>query len=54
LNTGDGAPIGNAEAIFNDLIGELKVETDRLARVLSTELAAFNRELARVGLERVQ
>lgn len=54
VNTGDGAPIGNAEPIFNDLVAELKVETDRLARVLANELVAFNRELSRVRLESVK
>jgi len=37
--------------IFNDLKGELKVQTDRLQRILSTELPGFNGQLKRVGLE---
>jgi photosystem II stability/assembly factor-like uncharacterized protein len=51
LNRGDGAPIGNAEPIFNDLVVELKVQTDRLAQVLAADLAAVNTELRRLGLE---
>jgi hypothetical protein len=53
VTTGDGAPIGNAEAIFTDLVGELKVHTDKLAQVLRVDLPALNAELARLGLERV-
>ena len=53
VTTGDGRPIANAEPIFNDLVGELKVQTDRLAVVLGADLAAFNTEARRVGLEPV-
>ena len=45
--SGEGRPTGNVEAIFNDLIAELKGHTDQLDRTLSTELAAFNRMLER-------
>lgn len=51
VNRGDGAPIGNAEAIFDALVGELKVQTDKLAQVAATDLAAFNTEARRLGLE---
>jgi hypothetical protein len=51
VNTGDGRPIANAEPIFNDLVAELKVQTDRLSRVLTTELPAFNVEARRLGLD---
>ena len=44
--TGEGKPIGNAEPIFSELQAELKAETDRLQRVLTTYLPRFN-ELAR-------
>jgi hypothetical protein len=54
VNSGDGRPIANAEPIFNDLVAELKVETDRLGRVVAAELVAFNREAARVGLDAVK
>jgi hypothetical protein len=50
VNTGDGAPIANAEPIFNDLVQELKVQTDLLEKILSTELPKLNAELRRLGL----
>jgi hypothetical protein len=53
VNTGDGAPIGNAEPIFNDLSAELKVQTDVLERIINTELPKLNAELRRLGLQEV-
>ena len=53
VNTGDGAPIGNAEPIFNDLVQELKVQTDRLEQIINTELPKLNAELRRLGLTEV-
>jgi photosystem II stability/assembly factor-like uncharacterized protein len=53
INRGDGRPLGNVPVIFKDLVGELKVETDRLASVLGKDLAAFNAEAKRLGLEPV-
>jgi photosystem II stability/assembly factor-like uncharacterized protein len=53
VNTGDGAPIANAEPIFNDLVGELKVQTDKLEQILNTELPKLNAELRRLGLQEV-
>ena len=53
VNAGDGAPIGNAEPIFNDLVGELKVQTDALERIINTELPKLNAELRRLGLTEV-
>ena len=50
VNRGDGKPIGNAEPVFNDLVAELKVQTDRLQQVLTRDLPAFNAEAARLGL----
>jgi photosystem II stability/assembly factor-like uncharacterized protein len=47
----DGRPIANALPIFNDLKAELKVETDRLQKILITDLPAFNAEAKRLGLE---
>ncbi len=41
VNSGDGKPIAAAPLIFNDLVAELKVQTDRLDRVLKTDLPAF-------------
>ena len=54
VSAGDGRPIGNAEPIFADLTRELKVETDRFARVLATELVAFNAEARRAGVGEVR
>ena len=53
VNTGDGAPIGNAEPIFNDLVGELKVQTDKLEQIINRELPKLNAELRRLGLTEV-
>ena len=50
MSTGEGKPTANAEPIFKDLKAELKVETDRLAKVLAADLAAFNTESQRVGV----
>ena len=36
--------------IFKDLSAELKVQTDRLAKVLAADLPAFNTESKRVGV----
>jgi hypothetical protein len=54
VNDGDGRPIGNAQPIFNDLKGELKVQTDRLIETLSTNLALINQELKRLGLGEIR
>jgi len=51
VESGEGRPIGNAEPIFNDLQAELKAETDRLERVLTTYLPRFNQLASRLGLE---
>ena len=53
VTTGDGKPIGAAVPIFTDLKGELKVETDRLAKVLADDLVRLNGELKRLGLPEV-
>jgi hypothetical protein len=50
VNTGDGKPIANAEPIFQDLTGELKVQTDKLQHVLATDLPAFNKEATRAAV----
>jgi hypothetical protein len=54
VNRGDGRPIGNAEPIFTDLVGELKVQTDRLQQVLARDLAAFNTQAKRLKLDEVK
>jgi hypothetical protein len=48
---GEGKPIGNAEPIFNDLQAELKAETDRLDKAVTTYLTRFNEMVRRAGLE---
>ena len=47
----DGRPIANAYPIFIDLRAELKVQTDRLQKVLTTDLPLFNTQAKRLGLE---
>jgi photosystem II stability/assembly factor-like uncharacterized protein len=47
---GDGAPINNMPEIFGILSAELKTYLDRLDAVWATDLAAVNRELARLKL----
>jgi photosystem II stability/assembly factor-like uncharacterized protein len=51
VQAGDGKPVGNAEPIFNELQAELKAETDRLQRVLTTYLPRFNQLAQRLGIE---
>ena len=53
VNAGDGKPIGSAYEIFQDVSAELKAQTDRLQQVLATDLAAFNTEAKRVGIDPV-
>ncbi len=53
VSAGDGRPIASAYPIFQDLTGELKVQTDKLQQVLAADLPAFNKEVARVGLPTV-
>ncbi|MEO5895256.1 MAG: glycosyl hydrolase [Vicinamibacterales bacterium] len=54
VTRGDGKPIANAPVIFKDLVGELKVQTDRLQQITATDLAAFNAEAIRAGLEPIR
>jgi hypothetical protein len=51
VSNNDGRPIANAYPIFTDLKAELKVQTDRLQKVLTTDLPLFNTEAKRLGLE---
>jgi hypothetical protein len=53
VTTGDGKPVGNAVPIFNDLKAELKTETDRLQRTLTTYLPRFNQLAQRLGIEQI-
>ena len=39
-----------AQPIFTDLKAELKLETDRLQKILLIDLPAFNKEAQRLGL----
>ncbi|MHB8839053.1 MAG: glycosyl hydrolase, partial [Gemmatimonadaceae bacterium] len=50
VSAGDGRPTSNIPVIFAIQSGQLKVQTDRLAQVWKTDLAAFNREAARLKL----
>jgi hypothetical protein len=50
VTRGEGRPIGNAAPILKSLTVDLKVQTDRLAKVLATDLGAFNAEAKRLGL----
>ena len=50
----DMRPIANAQPIFNDLKGELKVQTDLLQKILSTDLPAFNAQATKLGLEPIK
>ena len=46
--SGEGRPTGNVEPIFNDLVAELKAETDRLDTTLADQLSPFNNMLTRI------
>jgi photosystem II stability/assembly factor-like uncharacterized protein len=46
--SGEGRPTGNVEPIFNDLIAELKAETDRLEKTVTEQLPTFNNMLQRI------
>jgi hypothetical protein len=51
IESGEGKPLGNVEPIFNDLQAELKTETDRLQRALTTFLPRMNQQLQRLRLD---
>jgi hypothetical protein len=46
--SGEGRPTGNVEPIFNDLVQELKAETDRLEKTITSQLPPFNNMLQRI------
>jgi photosystem II stability/assembly factor-like uncharacterized protein len=48
---GDGRPGNGMEEVFQIMVTELRGYTDRLAEVWANDLAAVNRELARLGLD---
>jgi photosystem II stability/assembly factor-like uncharacterized protein len=47
---GDGAPLSSWPALFAEYNKALKVQTDRMDKVVATDLTAFNAELRRLGL----
>jgi photosystem II stability/assembly factor-like uncharacterized protein len=47
-NSGEGRPTGNVEPIFNELIAELRAETERLEKVIGSQLGPFNQMLQRI------
>jgi photosystem II stability/assembly factor-like uncharacterized protein len=51
VQAGEGRPTSNVGPIFEDLKAELKVETDRLQRALTTYLPRFNEVVRRLGLQ---
>ncbi len=51
VNRGDGRPLAHTSQLFVDLMAELKVQTDRLEKVYAGELARFNAEAKRLGLD---
>jgi hypothetical protein len=53
VQAGEGRPTSNVGPIFEDLKAELKVETDRLQRALTTYLPRFNEVVRRLGLQPV-
>ncbi|MBW7933419.1 MAG: glycosyl hydrolase [Gemmatimonadaceae bacterium] len=50
VSAGDGRPTSNIPEIFAIQSAQLKVQTDKLAAVWKTDLAAFNKEAARLNL----
>jgi len=48
---GEGKPTANIYPIFEDLKKELKAETDRLEEIIGADLAAFNTEAKRAGVD---
>src|SRR5260221_7910879 len=51
VTSGDGRPTGQTGPIFEDLKKELKGETDRLQKTLTTLLPRFNQVVTRLGLQ---
>jgi len=49
--SGEGRPTGNVEPIFNELVQELKGETERLNKTIAEQLPPFNRMLQRIKRE---
>jgi hypothetical protein len=53
VTMGEGKPIGAARPIFNDLSTELRMETERLDKVIGKDLPKLNAELRRLKLKEV-
>jgi photosystem II stability/assembly factor-like uncharacterized protein len=53
VNSGDGRPVGKVPEIFTDLKAELKVLTDRMDRVISTGVPAFNTAAKSAGVDAI-
>jgi hypothetical protein len=51
VNSGDGRPIDSAPVLFNEYSRLLDVQLNRLQQVFDRDLATFNNELRRAGLE---
>jgi hypothetical protein len=54
VSRGDSRPIGNAPVIFKALVADLKVQTDAMAKVMASDLPAFNKEATRLGLTQIK
>ena len=54
VNRGDTRPSSNVPAIFKGLVAELKVQTDALGKVMASDVAGFNKEATRLGLEQIK
>jgi hypothetical protein len=54
VNRGDGRPIESATVLFEEYTKQLGVQTGRLDAVIARDLAAFNAELKRLGLEPIK
>jgi hypothetical protein len=50
LQDGDGAPANNFPTLFAEYSRLLKVQMDRMVKVVDTDLAAMNAELRRLGM----
>ena len=50
VGRGDSRPIGNAPVIFKALVADLKVQTDAMAKIIASDLPAFNKEATRLNL----
>jgi photosystem II stability/assembly factor-like uncharacterized protein len=54
INSGDGRPIANLPVLFAEFSRQLGVQTTRFQQVIDRDLAAFNAQLRRLGLEPIR